>query len=178
MAGLWPRFHTIKHFDRDMLRAVENEGRQWLQKFPGFRGFSSMPLEQQLHVYGILCTISTPEFINVKIDAREGVWRIPFVPTSDVGAIAGIALSMIAVDHSASDGLRKWSLYGEGVDTGSGDIFLKGPIFPQEFEALVRGELLPSLLRLGKLGPGLPSVRPEGHLGQLAGRPLNRPKQG
>ena len=73
MAGLWPRLHTIKHFDRDMLRAVENEGRQWLEKFPGFHGFSSMPLDQQLDVYRILCSISTPEFINVKIDAREGV---------------------------------------------------------------------------------------------------------
>ncbi|KAL8916875.1 MAG: hypothetical protein Q9172_006068 [Xanthocarpia lactea] len=177
MAGLWPKLHHIKHFDRDILRAVENEGWQWLQKYPGSHGFSSMPLEQQLAVYRILCGISTPEFINVKIDAREGVWRIPFVFTSEIGGIAGIALSMIAVDHSASGGLRNWSFYGEGVGIGSGDIFLKGPLFPQEFEALVRGEFPSSLSRLGKLGHGLPPVRLEGHLDQLAGRPSTGPNR-
>ncbi|KAI4272193.1 MAG: hypothetical protein L6R38_006677 [Xanthoria sp. 2 TBL-2021] len=131
-----------------------------------------IPLDQLWNIYHAGCTITIPEFINVELDDGKGYWRIPFVLTEVPGLTAGMALLFAAIGQKLSG--RGWALLGEGMGAGRGDLFLRGELFPHEFEAICRKANPEFSLSLWVMGVPAPimrlPLRPEAHLGQPPGR--------
>ncbi|KAL8684909.1 MAG: hypothetical protein Q9224_006070 [Gallowayella concinna] len=172
MVGLFPSLHQINPLLPNEATAVKRDAEKWLGKHvPDISKLKSFSVGHSMEIFWGLWTITTPELINVDVDTKEGIWRIPFNPNHDSRATAAVAWMLVLVVLKTSRGKRDWSLDGEGVDSHAGDLFVSGPIFSQEYQALLRGEFPPTLLALGEPGPLVP-VRPLAiDLDQFPGRP-------
>ncbi|KAL8847677.1 MAG: hypothetical protein Q9221_007279 [Calogaya cf. arnoldii] len=169
MVGLYPDTRTIGEITESThVRDILNHGYHWLRvSMSEHRNPLDIPLDQLCAIYHSCRTITTPEFINLDLADGKGYWRIPFVATEGPGLIAALGLLMSAFDIKLFG--RDWSLIGEGVGAGRGDLFVRALLFREEFDAIcqrVNPEFPASLWVLGVPAPimRLPS-RPEAHLG-------------